>query len=80
MRKSRAAKAASAFLAATAMVAPILSPDAAAHSDVEADDHSRASNQNVIVVTARKVSENLQDVPLAVTAVSGQELERSAVQ
>jgi iron complex outermembrane receptor protein len=38
-----------------------------------------ASNENVIVVTTRKRAERLQDVPLAITALSGEELERKGI-
>lgn len=65
---------ASSSLAATGFAAtPALAQDAA-----QAED---ASDQGlgVIIVQARKVSENLQDVPVAVTAFSGEELEKRAV-
>ncbi len=76
MRKTRVAKAVSAFLAVSAMVSPALSVSAQAQSDNES---GAIADSGVIVVTARKVSENLQDVPLAVSAVSGEDLERSAM-
>ena len=41
-------------------------------SDVSAEK----TNNNVILVTARKISENLQEVPIAITVVSEQELDK----
>jgi len=75
----RVAQAVSAFLAVTAMVSPALSISAQAQSDRRAETGVNNADDGVILVTARKVSENLQDVPLAVTAVSGLDLERNAV-
>ena len=61
---------ASTSLAATGLVAaPAMAQDAA-----QAED-SADQGLGVIIVQARKVSENLQDVPVAVTALSGKELE-----
>ncbi|MEP2736402.1 MAG: TonB-dependent receptor [Erythrobacter sp.] len=48
-----------------------------AQSETSASD---AEDRNVIIVTARKREESLQDVPLAVTAISGEDLERSFIQ
>ena len=73
VRITRSAKAVSAFLAASALVSPALSVSA------QSQEQDAAEEPGVILVTARKVSENLQDVPLAVTAVSGLDMERAAV-
>ncbi|PSJ39603.1 TonB-dependent receptor [Allosphingosinicella deserti] len=51
--------------------------DTAAHA---ADDSAVANASDEIFVTARKRAETLQDVPMAVTAVGGAELERRGVQ
>jgi len=75
MTKGRAAQAVSAFLAVSALVSPALATSALA----QANEQARPAQQDVILVTARKVSEDLQDVPLAVTAVSGLDMERAAV-
>jgi iron complex outermembrane receptor protein len=40
----------------------------------EADDSSNVDNDHVVVITATKRVQNMQEVPLAVTAVSGDEL------
>jgi iron complex outermembrane receptor protein len=40
---------------------------------------SSAAGGDEIVVTARRVSENIQDVPLAVTAIGGSALQRQAI-
>ncbi len=60
-------------LATSALVSLGLShPAIAAAAEAEADD----AGLNDIVVTARHRDERLQDVPLAISAVSGQELNR----
>ena len=52
-------------------------PDAVARSQgAEPDDRV---NENVIIVTATRRAENVQDIPLAVTAVSPVQLERQGV-
>ncbi len=38
------------------------------------DEASQGSDPNVIIVTARKREENLQDTPIAITAITGDEL------
>ena len=53
--------------------APALAQDAAPAAE---DD----SGLNVIIVTARKVEENLQDVPVAVTVLTGEDLKNQNVQ
>ena len=64
-----------------------LAPSAAAQSsnDINADtvlsaDASEAGDGDVIIVTARRRAERLTDVPLSVTAFSGEELVRQGVQ
>lgn len=42
-------------------------------------DRQNSSGLEDIVVTARKVAENLQDVPVAVTVISGNDLEKRSV-
>jgi iron complex outermembrane receptor protein len=63
---------------APAATAPPVARDAAA-SDATADDAASATNSNSleeVIVTARHVAENLQDVPESVQAISGATLER----
>ncbi len=45
-----------------------------------ADEMGPAAEENVIVVTARRREESLQDVPLAIAAFDAESLERSTVQ
>src|SRR5215204_4063923 len=52
---------------------------AEAPADAAAEDDSSTSLGDIIV-TARKVAENLQDVPVAVTAFSGEDLEKQNIQ
>jgi iron complex outermembrane receptor protein len=61
-------------LGLTATAVPALAQSAPDGAGPEA-----ASNENVIVVTTRKRAERLQDVPLAITALSGEELERKGI-
>lgn len=53
---------------------PAMAQDAA-----PAEDASATGGLDEIIVQARKVDENLQDVPVAVTVLSGQELETKGV-
>jgi iron complex outermembrane recepter protein len=70
-RRIRSALLGSAAIATlTGMAGPVL-----AQSDVQVADNS--GGLETIVVTARKRAENVQDVPIAVTAVSGADLEAS---
>jgi iron complex outermembrane recepter protein len=63
-------------LAALAFTAaPVLAQSAAPAAEAEDD---RGLTQ--IIVTARKVAEDLQDVPVAVTAFSGEDLEKQNIQ
>ena len=68
-------------LAALAIAAPAVAQDAAettvgAEPDLGAEQGPLSSQGEDIVVTARRRSENLLDVPIAVTAYSGEALER----
>jgi iron complex outermembrane receptor protein len=63
-----------AFAALTAVSAPALAQDVPV-TPVTAADLAPADD-GVITVTARRRAENLQDVPIAVTAFSGEALER----
>ena len=56
-------------------VMPCYAPSAFAQ-----DDEVRSDTDDVMVVTARRRDESLQDVPIAVTAVSGEQLEQQGVQ
>ena len=65
----------------TVLLATVLSGTASAQ-DVTDDVTSvdKINRLGVVTVTARKVEENLQDVPVAVTAFSGAELEAKGVE
>jgi iron complex outermembrane receptor protein len=52
---------------------------APALAQAPADEAEDGSTLTEIVVQARKVSENLQDVPIAVTVLSGEELEQRGI-
>lgn len=58
-------------------MAATLAPTGAAAQDSDTVAQGRESASNVIIVTARRREERLTDVPLSVTAVSGEQLERS---
>jgi iron complex outermembrane receptor protein len=60
------------------MVSPAVAQSAPAQASE--DTAKRPASNNVIIVTARKREESLQEVPLAVTAISETELERSFIQ
>ena len=62
------------LLVSTAMCAPALAQDAAV-PPATAPAAPAAIDEDVIVVTATKRSENLQDVPIAITALSTKTLE-----
>ena len=51
----------------------VLAPSAQASEDNQLTPHSKKTLER-IVVQAQKTSQNLQDVPVAVTALSGQDL------
>ena len=63
---------------AALMAGSILAAPAFAQDD-GSDDASFAPDDNVIIVTATKRAEDVQDIPLAVTAVSPVQLERQGV-
>ena len=62
------------LLASTFMVAPAYAQDA--DSAAQAED---AIDDNVIIVTATRRAEDVQDIPIAVTAVSPAQLEQQGV-
>lgn len=66
----------SAGLALAATLAPVA---ASAQESATAEEASTANEGNVIVVTARRREERALDVPIAVTAFSGEQLEKSGV-
>lgn len=65
----------SAAAIAMALSAPAFAQDSAPQAEDTADE-----GLGVIIVQARKVNENLQDVPVAVTVLSGDDLEQRNVQ
>jgi iron complex outermembrane recepter protein len=69
--------AAAAAIALGSTTAYAADADAAAADAPNADTNTGGLTE--IVVQARKVNENLQDVPVAVTVISGEELERKSV-
>ena len=62
---------------ATLMATPAVAQDI---DDEVALDDDQGAIDNVIVVTARRRAERITDVPLAVTALSGEELEKRGTQ
>ena len=68
------------LLVSTAMCAPALAQEAAAPPAIApAAPAAPAVDEDVIVVTATKRSENLQDVPIAITALTTKTLEDTQV-
>jgi len=70
------------LLAGAAGLATLAAPAAAQDSAAEATDEAAASDlaeDGVIYVTARRREERLLDVPLSVTAISGEELAQQGV-
>jgi outer membrane receptor protein involved in Fe transport len=71
--------------AAMAQAAPAPAPEetAAAQADTEAQADAATAGENApdgeIIVTARKRSERLQDVPLSIAAVSGQTMQEQGI-
>lgn len=63
------------LLAGAAVTAIALSSNVAMAQSADED----SAGLNEIIVTARKISENLQDVPVAVTVITGDELEKKNV-
>ena len=60
-------------------VALCLSPVSGQAQEQHAVDSGEAENLESVVVTARRREESLQDIPIAVTALSADELERQQV-
>ncbi len=70
-----------ALLAGVATATLMATPVAAQQTDDEvALDDDQGAIDNVIVVTARRRAERITDVPLAVSALSGEELEKRGTQ
>ncbi|MDG5750104.1 TonB-dependent receptor [Qipengyuania sp. XHP0211] len=70
-----------ALLAGVATATLIATPAVAQDIDDEVTlDDDQGAIDNVIVVTARRRAERITDVPLAVTAISGKELEKRGTQ
>lgn len=70
-----------ALLAGVATATLIATPAVAQDIDEEVTlDDDQGAIDNVIVVTARRRAERITDVPLAVTALSGEELEKRGTQ
>lgn len=68
------------ILAISSIALSALTVPAFAQSNAPAaDEDSAASKEADIVVTARRVAERLQDVPLAVTAIQGESLSRLGI-
>jgi iron complex outermembrane receptor protein len=67
-----------AILATAAVACPATAQDAAGESATEADQAAAtaSTNSQEIVVTAQFRNQNLQDVPIAITAVTGEQLEQ----
>ena len=64
-----------AFMVGTAVAAISTSPAFAYQAQLsQTPDPDAATQVNDVVVTARRVAERLQDVPVAVTAISGEDL------
>ncbi len=57
-----------------ALAVPAQAQDTGTSAPVPQSDRAPSANDNVIVVTARRREESLQDVPIAVTAISGEDL------
>lgn len=68
-------------LGASTIALVMATADAQAFDDATADEASRlrAGALGEIVVTARKVEENLQDIPLSITAFGAEQIERDAL-
>ncbi len=76
-QKSVRARLLPSLLGASALAFGFSAPALAQEAPAAEDD---GSGLKEIIVTARKVSENLQDVPVAVTAFSGDDLEKQNIQ
>ena len=65
------------WMAGCATIALTAAPVLAQETEGSAPQASTDDSGNVIIVTARRREERLTDVPLSITAVSGEQLERS---
>jgi len=63
-----------------AMSAGVYAQDESSSADEEQEDTEESSELEHIQVTARRRSENLQDVPISVTAISGEGLQDAGAQ
>ena len=68
-----------ALLATTMLVAPAFAQDAALPSTAAPATSAPATDEDAIIITATKRSENLQDVPIAITALTTKTLEDTQV-
>lgn len=66
-------------LAATLAASPLRAQDVSAAADSAPDKTNIPDQMGDIVVTARRVEESLQKVPVAITAFSGEQLERARI-
>jgi iron complex outermembrane recepter protein len=78
-RSSRLSASLLAGAAIVAFAAPAIAQDAAPVADPENNDPNAEGGLGEIIVQARKVSENLQDVPVAVTVLTGEDLEKKSI-
>ena len=70
-----------ALLASTALAAPAIAQETTGAHQAEAADASSAdSGPDVIIVTAQKRSENLQNVPISIQALGSAKLDQHQVQ
>ncbi len=68
--------AAAALYASPALAQDVTATEPAPPADAQTQDEAAQASDQDIVVTARRRSELLLDVPIAVTAYSGEQLER----
>lgn len=78
MRISHMPKVSQAALCVAGLVG-LASPALAQSDSKQTGDEGTSASHEVIVVTARRVAENLQDVPVAITALSGKMLEQQGI-
>jgi len=76
MREKLTAFVSTAAIAIGCLTAPAMAQTVAAGGAAASGERSDPNRLSDIVVTARRVSENVQRVPIAVTAYSGEELQR----
>ncbi len=67
------------LLSGCAAIATFAAPVAAQETSVDGQAEASETQGNGIIVTARRREERLQDVPISVTAISGEALERQGV-